>query len=455
MKLQKNINKSTFLIILFIYFVSIFAKSSIESPISGTIYKNSETILEVKTDSKIDSIIFSIQYRTKRGSLMSKRVGSISTPPYRIVWNSKVIPNQYYYGAKAIAEIYKSNRKVEILENKRIYLLPHPIITSKIPLYPSGYSDSIISFINDSTKIGELFFNYNDSLLNIKIQYTPSKSDSETVTVILDPKLEKLPYTNNSTTLLKIDKERKAQLVTTYIDTSNNEFQLSRTGSKISINNSFTTDSTGKRTINIAIPTYLLGGKIPERVGVNIVIPYNGKELSLVDGGQQCFYSPITYPTLIKSNIPEVVKVSAVKSFLITFSIGALLSLIGIIFYIFYQKKNEKKNIEFHHNIKAKLYKLDVLITDPLLTNEVASKKLNISISDLNKLCHNEVGKSFINYVKWCRVEIAKERLISSKASEIAIAQDCGFASITDMENSFHALTGIAPYQFRDKNGVN
>jgi transcriptional regulator GlxA family with amidase domain len=47
------------------------------------------------------------------------------------------------------------------------------------------------------------------------------------------------------------------------------------------------------------------------------------------------------------------------------------------------------------------------------------------------------------------RIEIAKERLRSSNSSEAAIADMCGFKSVSEMEKYFRRFCHTSPYKYR------
>jgi AraC-like DNA-binding protein len=445
------------IIILLISLSPLLANTEITSPISGEIYRSNSCTLSVETTSPLDSLLFTIEYRSKRGVTRSKRVGLLTTPPYRVVWHAENIPNQYYFGAKVTAELFLENKSSKIIEKSRIYIFPEEIKNSTFANYKGTYEGESYDLVGDSSSSGSIHFNYNDSTFNVSINHSSNTAvdKDSAIIIILDPKLEKLPFPGNSTIILRVPFKGKSSLITSFIDTTSGELSVSRTDSDISVGVSTFFKSDSSYSSTISIPKYLFGVDLPNSFGLNIIVPTDKSYLSLFTGQRSTLYTPILFPIIQKRIAPTEQHESNFISFIIPFGITTFISIIAIIIFLLKGKKESKQTLEFHKDRKKKLYLLDSLITDSLLTMEVAAKKMGVTVHDLKKICHDEVGKTFIAYVKWSRVEIVKERLISSNASEIAIAQDCGFESITDMENSFHHLTGVAPYQFREKNRIN
>ena len=61
---------------------------------------------------------------------------------------------------------------------------------------------------------------------------------------------------------------------------------------------------------------------------------------------------------------------------------------------------------------------------------------------------------SFKRFVMKSRLEIAKERLRSSHASQAAVADSCGFKNVDEMAKYFQKFCGTTPSFYRRENQV-
>jgi transcriptional regulator GlxA family with amidase domain len=82
------------------------------------------------------------------------------------------------------------------------------------------------------------------------------------------------------------------------------------------------------------------------------------------------------------------------------------------------------------------------------------AQKLDLQAQQVEHLIKKHKGKSFKDYIMFLRIEIAKERLRSSHASEKSIAESCGFKNVIEMEKYFFRFCRITPYKFRKENQV-
>jgi len=432
---------------------TIFAENRIEfSPSQGTISTAQSCTLSVTSQIPADSVVFSLEYRSNSGMLRKTNIGTVRTSPFSIIFNTPDrIPNQYFYGANAVAKIYRRDDTLQIVNSPRLFFIPTEIKTEQYPIYPSSFLKSEpIPFGNDTTQAGITLTYTSDALI---ISYSLENCDIEKpTTIILDPLLTKSPFPGNSTVILIVPANSEAQLITS-VENDQHDFTISRIGTPIGSLEKSITKNGSITTAEITIPSYLLGGSIPESLGVNIMISTTEEVstpfYSLVDGAEFMAYSPILFPTVLLSE-PYFAPVSPYPSLLLFFIVGFLTT--SIIFLARKSPPGKLSDIDLEGDELLK--EITKQITNEELTISLLARKLKKTERVLNRQCVALTGRKIPQYIKWCRIEIVKERLVSSNVSEIAIARDCGFSSVANMENTFHHFMGIAPYQFREQNAI-
>lgn len=422
-------------------------------PEPGLIQYDTLCTLEVESQIPADSVTFSIEYRSQRGMIRKKSIGTITNPPFRMIFSTKELKNQYFFGANAIAEVYRKDDTLQIINAPRLFFIPDQPKIDSHPLYPTEYTNAPhISFYGDT--LSSVSITKSEKGLSISVIISKESGNvkgSDGITVVLDPLLKRTPFPGNEAVILYVPVQGEPQLITSSENRQSEDYIISRTGTKITLDNSYF--QRGSSTLfTVEIPDFLLGGSVPDSLGVNVIVPveHEGtfKHLSLIDGEEFMLYSPILFPTL-NYTIPPVEKKSPYPVFLISFAVGFFL--MAIIF-IIRRTPPTKEDIKPAEN--ELLSFIESEITNPDLSIELIASKLKRLPNAINRECAKLTGKKISAYIQWLRIEIVKERLVSSNASEISIAKECGFKTVAEMEDGFHHLTGIAPYQFREKNGI-
>ncbi len=80
--------------------------------------------------------------------------------------------------------------------------------------------------------------------------------------------------------------------------------------------------------------------------------------------------------------------------------------------------------------------------------SEIADE-LYMSVSALSRFFHKKTGQSFVNYVKWLRMQKVKEELEFSNHSITRIAVDNGFTNASLMNKSFKEEYGQTPTEYK------
>jgi transcriptional regulator GlxA family with amidase domain len=97
---------------------------------------------------------------------------------------------------------------------------------------------------------------------------------------------------------------------------------------------------------------------------------------------------------------------------------------------------------------------MEAEVTNPKFSIADITSKLSLDSGVVNKHLKRSYNCTFKKHLLSLRIEIVKERLRSSNASEISIAKSCGFKTVDEMEKAFRALTGSTPYRYREENRV-
>ena len=90
---------------------------------------------------------------------------------------------------------------------------------------------------------------------------------------------------------------------------------------------------------------------------------------------------------------------------------------------------------------------------DPTLTLDTAAAALGISRFALSRLFTGQLELSFSQYLRYLRVERAKELLASPKLSILQIGLECGFNTPRSFERAFREQCGCSPRAFRQGAG--
>lgn len=86
---------------------------------------------------------------------------------------------------------------------------------------------------------------------------------------------------------------------------------------------------------------------------------------------------------------------------------------------------------------------------DPTITLDTVAAHLGISRYRLSRLFTGELGLPFTQYLRYLRVEKAKELLLHSKHSVMQIGMDCGFGTLRSFERAFTEQCGYSPQKYR------
>ena len=90
-------------------------------------------------------------------------------------------------------------------------------------------------------------------------------------------------------------------------------------------------------------------------------------------------------------------------------------------------------------------------ISDPELSMNSICDYFSISRSTLYKLSKETYGVGISDYIRYCRIEKAKELLLLNNLSIVKISRLCGYTDPSFFTKSFKQLTGVLPKEYAGK----
>lgn len=198
--------------------------------------------------------------------------------------------------------------------------------------------------------------------------------------------------------------------------------------------------------ITVAIPLSIMGKKIGsmDSIGFDFQI----FDLDSKDGSVfRSFWSNSDFGT--NDNPSEwghlifINKRSGYKLFVII----SFLTLIVLIFLLYYIKQNKSKKV--HHSIKKIIELIDNEYSSLDLNRKNIAKKYNLSEQYLSSLFKQETKMNLVEYINFVRINKAKSLLNDSTYTVSEIAFKVGFNTIQNFNKTFKKITGVTPSQYR------
>jgi AraC-like DNA-binding protein len=117
--------------------------------------------------------------------------------------------------------------------------------------------------------------------------------------------------------------------------------------------------------------------------------------------------------------------------------------------YIYYKIEDSITANENKHISAAKKYISKNLFTS-LSLSEIASE-ISITPQHLSTLFKKHTGKTVVDYINDEKINVAKSKILTSRASLCEIAESCGFSSYNYFTSLFKKCEGISPSEYRRK----
>jgi AraC-like DNA-binding protein len=448
-----------------------------EAPRYGSIVKGSTCTLSISACPEVESIHLSACFY--QGNGMTDTIldlGTISQPPFKLIWNISDVPNQLFRGMWFLADAHNKNGTRQLLRQDGVFLYTRPVINAGIVLpplidqqklffvdtLPSAGSPMILDVLGSWNAQGLHF-----TVLVMDPSFTMTLASEKLadlgVIVGIDPFFTKSAYPQETSIIISFPLMNKP---VQFIYKKKDE---PRDGLRFSIDTvTFPNPATIKTAegkgygLDISIPKSIFKEEMPESISCNILIKVLDRfgQISTLSTNRVAnneALCPLLWMTMKRH--PTGLFNNAFYVFLMCFGVGFVFAFFTG--YFIWPKRgktipfNKLDLSEAEKQIAKMVYgHLEQNITNKDLTLPEASRELSISGSKLDSLIKKYNGLSFKKYVMQARVEIAKERLRSSHASETSIAESCGFKSIVEMEKSFMKYCRTTPFRYRRDNQV-
>ncbi|MFP4013841.1 MAG: helix-turn-helix domain-containing protein [Chitinispirillaceae bacterium] len=447
---------------------------SFASPLSGSVISTPSCTISLRTEcDDIEQVEFKARYIPEGSD--NKSVASlrtISRPPYKLIWNTSNLPNQLFTGIDLLAEATMGDGEIQLATQEGIFLNHNPVPQRQKPVHYTNrlndpfVAENAIHFpFNDSQKQGyaNLFWNEKELIVQLRLEDSTFYSNQpgkilyeEGMELLIDPNRSKSPYPSDSTLFLVVPLEGVPYRINYKTEFSpNGQFKLSPVSTRIDYDFSVDLREFKGFSVNLAIPKEAFGGSIPDTLGCNIILrtfnpngPVN--KYSLAGGNRHEMYSPVFWPDYHKVKKP--ILMNKAVQWGIFYLAGLIIVLICYVVFL-NLISSKHKSTQYTDEEKGLFDRVKSIIEQELIKKDLdgtyIAKRAGLTPQKLSLLIKKHSGISFANYLMYCRAEVAKERLRSSRSSESSIADLCGFSSAAEMEKYFLKFYHTTPYKFR------
>ncbi len=449
----------------------------LEAPKQGNTIASPTCTVSVRACSKVSSIQFRAQYKNPgKAADTTVFIGSIANPPFKFSWNIDQMPNVLYQGITLTADAMLRNGMRQSISKQGIFFAHKSIIRPTTFIkFGSEASSQLFTQSRSSDRFPatvQAFSYYDNSRIHFTVKTMsaitfstqPSASLSDWgVDIGIDTRLSMQSYPSDSVLFISFNLNGNAeQTVFKPIRGADGSFTIAKLKKSIQCPFELTKDDAKGFTMEIDIPKELTGSIVPDSFSCNMIVKLPGDSaspaiVSWANAVGNNAYCPVVWST-VRLRPPPFYHVR-IYQWLLAFGAGMIcVVLVGFIislinkrsttFEQFEQTEDEKK-------VTDQIYQyLEETITKKDISLAWLAQKLDMAPKRIERLLKKFKRKSFKDYVMVLRIEIAKERLRSSHASEKSIADSCGFKNVTEMEKYFVKFCRTTPYKFRKDNQV-
>ena len=379
-------------------------------------------------------------------------IGSVTSPPYTLIWDISQLPNQLFSGASLFAEATLSNGEAESVRREGVFFL-HQKVDRPVYELPYEFTGAHTTSVDpmalpiprpDMSINASIYWNDKELVFNVDVadpqfdtKVTREQLAAIGTEILIDPSKSRKPFPGKEVFIYSIPLNGKPyRIMYKAVPDDSGTFKFETSTSPCDFNTLITKNSRQGFTIYFPVPIGTFGPRFPESIGCNIVVKTlspGGRvaRSSWVKAGVYNTYSPFLWgelrlrPRPIFMNRPLVGGLTFGIGFFITLVIAALIMLLHRPAVKKVAAQSEADRQQFA-SIKE-VFDSQVIASD--VTIESVAKALNVPPRSLSALIRRTTGMEFQTYVMFARIEIAKERLRSSHCTEDSIAEACGFGS--------------------------
>jgi AraC-like DNA-binding protein len=449
-----------------------------ESPLAGSVFSAPSCTVSLKiTCDNVTKIDLQARYFPESGdSAVIVPLGTITRPPYKLIWNTYNLPNQLFTGAGILAEALIGNTEVQIARQEGIFLTHNPIKRKSIPVpyavnVQKGGAPVAQAFdLKDGQKSGYAVIVWNESGLVISVRVNdnsfysnqPGRNIADAgLEILLDPARRRSPHPGEGTLFYVVPLSGSPYRIDYSADIEDGAFKLVPQSARINYPHNVALREFKGYDVQFTIPKTAFGKSIPDTLGCNIVLRTLDAEgqvqkFSLNGGNRHEMYSPVTWSEYCR--LPKPLHMYASLQWTVFFLAGFLLALAAYMIITKMRKPQLLSNFERSEEEKRAFARVSSIMEQNLVKKnldiDVIAQKCEMDSQALNTLIKRNTGFTFVNYLQYCRTEVAKERLRSSRSNEKSIADLCGFTNALEMEKCFVKFHHITPYKFRTQQQV-
>jgi len=452
---------------------------SFESPIAGSVFSAPSCTVSLKvTCNNVTKIDLLARYFPENSdSAVIVSLGTITRSPYKLIWNTYNLPNQLFTGIGIVAEAVIGNTEVQVARQEGIFLTHNPVKRKSIPIpyavsvQKTGNAAATQTFdLKDGQKSGHgtIVWNENGLVVNVRVNdnsfYSnqPGRNIADAgLEILIDPSRQRAPYLADGTLFYVVPLSGSPYRIDHRVDIADGTFTLVPQSAKIDYRSSIALREFKGYDVQFTIPKTAFGKSVPDTLGCNIILRIldtagQVQKISLDGGNMYEMYSPLTWSDYYR--LPKPLYMYASLQWTSFFLGGFLLALIAYTIISKMRKPQLLSNFERSEEEKNNFERVNSVMEQELvrkdLNIDIIAQKCGMEPQALNILIRRNTGFTFVNYMQYCRTEVAKERLRSSRSNEKSIADLCGFSNALEMEKCFVKFHHITPYKYRTQQQV-
>lgn len=442
-----------------------------EYPRPGTTISHQLCTLSIEACEEARSVLFKAEYASlDRKTTQKITLGNITRPPFKLIWNITNVSNQLLHDLVLPAEITLKDGTREQLRLEGVFLTHQPVAPPRSAVkYERRMNSSDISFAinaSDMQARADVHVHWNEEELVCRVRvYDPlfhtaipeEKKSLIGVEILLDPALSRRPYPSLNDYSLFIPLHGPALAVSFAPEFSpDGDFELVRSANPSEFGAELrTSDFEGYR-IATAIPMEELAPVRPDSLACNVVIRAFDEDerlrhLAWAPAHGNDIYSPILWGTLTLK--PKPLTKSFAFLWILYFGVGLLGTQIVWASRGFWRKRDSLVRFEYAEKNRDLLRRIERALQEHVTEKDLDSNKIAALVPAsprrIEKVLKKGRGETFQTLLMRSRVEIAKERLRSSRSSEAFVANSCGFKSVDEMEKCFARFCRTTPFKYR------
>jgi len=454
-----------------------------ESPLAGSVIPEMSCTISLNVECRnVSKVDLQARYIPERSdSPMIVSLGTISRPPYKLIWNTYNLQNQLFTGIGILAEAAITGGAPQVARQEGIFLTHKPVARKKIPVpySPAGagaqsaggdaYAQEFKN-IGDPQKSAFSAVAWNEKELSFYVSVKdpsfysnqPGKNIADAgLEIMVDPTRKRAPHPAENTLFFVVPLSGAPYSVHYRTEIADGAFKPIPQSARVDYPYSVGISEFKGYTVQFSVPKEAFGKSMPDTISCNMalrLLDAAGKVQKVSLSGDNVYemYSPFTWNDYYKLQKPLLMNsalqwgVFSAIGFFIALAVYALVSKL--------RKPQLISNFERSEEAKAVFERVNAVIEQELIKKDLkidyVANRCGMDQQSLNNLIKRNTGFNFINYLQYCRSEVAKERLRSSRSSETSIADLCGFESAIEMEKCFGKFYHTTPYKFRTQQQV-